>query len=363
MAGPRAGLLACLCPPGDATGDGNGPGQLALLVAGATASLLSQALLMGLLPLAGLLLADQLAWPTLPLAVYFAGAVAATLPSSILQDRFGHATAFALGGSLGAAGGLMLAWSLLHGIAAALLLGAFWLGTAHGFALYYRHSAAGMGGGGLAQVALLLGAGALVGFLVPGAVELGEGVAGPFLGAGVALVAAGAHVLAVALALLLRSAPARSDEDAGAAPLPLLPTALTAVAWFAMTAAMAAGPIGLAGCGLGLGAVSGRVAWHLVAMQLPALATPWIAARTGLQAMTAAGGAIALAALLVIALVPTAGMLTLAMIMSGIGWSLATAGSTTILAARRPSRTALALHDAILLAASFLGALAGGIAA
>ncbi len=175
----RAGRLACFCPPGapsssapylDSTLESGrwSPG-VATLAAGFALSVLSQSLALGVLPLAGRLLAPD---PHLMAAPYIAmllGAATATFPASFLLDAFGRRAALALGASLGIAGGLVMAWALSVSLFAPFCLGAFWLGVAQGFALFYRHEAAlGATSGSRARAALIVfGSGALAGLAGP----------------------------------------------------------------------------------------------------------------------------------------------------------------------------------------------------
>ena len=103
----RAGRLACFCPPGAPSPGSDlaasldearwSPG-VATLAAGFALSVLSQSLALGVLPLAGRLLAPT---PILMAAPYIAmllGAATATFPASFLLDAFGRRAALALGG-------------------------------------------------------------------------------------------------------------------------------------------------------------------------------------------------------------------------------------------------------------------------
>ncbi|MET0532330.1 MAG: MFS transporter, partial [Microvirga sp.] len=155
---PRAGQLDCLCEPIEATEHSRNPTSTALLAAGFALSVLSQVLTLTILPLAGLSLAPGKAWVGLPYAAFYAGAAVASLPASLLLDAFGRRAAFSLGASLGIAGGLVLAWSLMQWHLGGLVLGAFWLGIANGFSLFYRHAAAPLGARDTRSILLVFGA-------------------------------------------------------------------------------------------------------------------------------------------------------------------------------------------------------------
>ena len=212
----RAGAVECICPPGQGveTGPPLTGRALTLLGVGAAASVLSQTLMFGLLPLVGRMFAPETALGPVPFIALLVGAVAATFPASILRDAFGRRAAFALGASLGVAGGLVLAFGLLTAAFWPIVLGAFWIGVANGFALQYRHAAA-SGGDSARSIAIVLGTSALVGVVAPSLAGLFEATLTPALGVGTALLAAAAHVVALAAAIVLPEAPASNRRCSG----------------------------------------------------------------------------------------------------------------------------------------------------
>lgn len=357
----RAGASNCVCPPGTLSGAAPlGRRELGLLGVGAAASVLSQALMFSLLPLAGRMLAPSPFLSSSPFIALFIGAVVATFPATMLTDAFGRRAAFALGASLGIAGGLVAAWGLVYGAFWPLTVGAFWIGIANGFALQYRHAAA-AGPGSHRQLAIVVGAGAVIGLVAPTLAGFAELRLSPFLGAGTALLAAAAHVvaLAAALALPVGSKPIRLEtaEISGRGSW-LLPTGIAAAAWFGMMGIMAFAPLGLAGCGFGLDATVGAVAWHLVAMYAPVLFLGAALDKAGEKSVAAAGlGLIILAAFASFA-GHSASAIIIALIAAGAGWSIATTAAVAALHRNAPSRVGIATHDATILLAGVGGALA-----
>ncbi|MDJ1158024.1 hypothetical protein QNA08_07230 [Chelatococcus sp. SYSU_G07232] len=365
--GVRAGRLACLCPPG-AAGQRSAPAapaEVATLAAGFALAVLSQVLTLGMLPLAGLLIAPEPSRATWPYAAMLVGSALASFPASFLLDAFGRRAALALGASLGAAGGAIAAWGLAHGQFPALVLGAFWLGIANGFGLFYRHvAAAGGARGGRGAVAGVIGAGALVGFVAPVLAGFAEGLAATRLFVGTALLAALAHVAGLLLTVvrpvptvtLVAAQPPVRTGWRGA----LLPTGIGVVAWFVMTLLMAAGPLAMAGCGLGGSAAMGSIAWHVVAMYAPALLVARLPDSVEAETIALAGLALLLGAAALFAGAATEAMFNIALLLLGAGWSLATLATTLWLHRDgTPSRLVLAGHDAAL----FIGAIGGALAA
>ncbi len=349
-AGMRVGALHCACPA--SMQRANVTDNRATLALGFALAVLAQALVLTVLPEQSRLIApsvERIGWP---FALLLIGAALASFPAALLVDSFGRRAAFGLGASLGVAGGALSAFAIAKSNFFGLCLGAFWLGLAQGFALFYRHIAAqGSARGGL--VVLAGGAGAalaapLVIFLAP--------APGATL-----LAAAGLHVLALGLSVRMPHA------VAAAAPTPA-PTRMTrgfalatlagAIAWFIMAAGMLHGPLTLAVCAAAPAFIGGAMGWHLFAMYGPAALAAFLPGLFPTLA-TLAGG---LAAMLAGAGAVYAGFsiasVTLGLIAIGLGW-----GAVNVAALRllhddaRPSRLALALHDVFLLGAAAAGAL------
>jgi hypothetical protein len=358
--GRRAGLLSCACDfdlPDDATADRAGRASLALIAAGFAFSVLAQALAFAALPIAGAVLSPTPRAATAPVVLMLAGAATATFPAAFLSGLFGRRSAFALGASLGVAGALFAAWGLASGQFAGLCLGAFWLGVAQGFGLFYRHAV----GASARAVAIVLGAASLAAFAAPAIVGVAQALAGPLAPAG-ALIGAGLAQLCVLMlaaplpaAIELSQLEGSRHFDAwGFAAV----TAAAALAWFGMMALMAGAPLAMAGCGLGLGAASGGIAWHVLAMYAPAAAIGAAGWRPPAAMTTAAGlGLLAVGCLAARSQTSAAGF-DLALIVGGCGWSLATLGATQWIHAHGAPRSLLALHDFALFAAAVCGALA-----
>ncbi len=360
----RPGRLACLCDGIDAPEDDSGrrTSSIGLLAAGFACAVLSQIITLGMLPQIGIQYAPM-GFATLPFAAFFVGATVASLPASFLLDGFGRRAAFALGASLGIAGGVILAWGLMHGAFQAIVLGAFWLGIANGFGLFYRHAAAGLGASGRRNaVAILFGAGAVAGLIAPTLTAYAESVStAVFVGS--AVLAALSHVGALALALVLpgrRVLAILTPADLAWKKL-IVPTLLGAAAWFLMTMLMGATPIAMLGCGIAGTAVTGVIAWHVLAMYVPALAVPRLPSTISAPGLMIVGLAGLLLAALCFAFSQTVLLFTLTMICLGIGWSLSIVATTLLMHdAGTPSMVQLALHDSLLLTGAIGGALMAG---
>lgn len=359
---PRAGQIECVCEPGAFGESSEGRSGIALLAIAFSLSILSQVFSLSILPLAGLALAPSGSLATLPYAAFYAGAALASLPASLLLDAFGRRAAFSLGASLGAAGGMVLVFALMRFHFGTLVLGAFWLGIASGFSLFYRHAAVPVGGKGTSAILIVFGAASLAGIAAPTLGATAEAYAAPHEFVGLAAAAAFAHVgsLIATAALPYR----RIREAANEAKDPqnwraiVLPTAIGAAAWFLMTALMGATPIAMVGCGLP-DAVSGTIAWHVMAMYAPSLVLFLYRNTAKPAAIVSFGALLLVAATAIFVFSSRVAGFSISAILLGIGWSLATLGTTLwIHKDGRPSRWLLGAHDAALLSAALLGALA-----
>ncbi|MDE2361571.1 MAG: MFS transporter [Hyphomicrobiales bacterium] len=355
----RMGRLDCVCAPGEARGSDGGEGLLRL-AAGFGLAILAQTLVLAALPMAAAIVAPRPGLAGVPYAIALLGAALATFPASYLLDAFGRRAAFALGASLGAAGGVIAGWAALHRQFALLCLGALWLGLAHGFALFYRHAAAtsatGPRGG-----AIVFAGGALAALVAPSLLQAAATLAGPFADAATLGAAGVVDLLGLVLAVTLPHALAgasKAPRTVATARSFYVATGVGAVAWFVMTLVMAAAAPALAGCGATAAAIGGAIAWHLVAMYAPAAlirltgSVPTGRVTLAVGAILLAGGALAFVG--AGGVLPVAG----AMIAAGVGWSLVNAGLLQWLYdGGVPTRGMLAAHDFALLGAAMIGAL------
>ncbi|HUI21200.1 MAG TPA: hypothetical protein VLZ74_09170 [Methylocella sp.] len=365
----RAGLLACACdidPPDDTIPSGEAP-TLALFAAGFGFSIVAQVLAFAVLPLAGAVLAPSPAASTAPFVLMLAGAALATFPASFLPGRFGRRSAFALGASLGVAGAAIGAWGIAAGQFAGLCLGAFWLGTAQGFGLFYRHAAATKTPSGARAIAIVMGAASVAAVAAPAVIRVAQDLAGP-LAPAAALIGAGlAQICVLTLAGALPAGIEVLDVEqswSGKTGLFVAISAAVALAWLGMTLLMVSAPLLMAGCGLGLGAASSAISWHVLAMYAPAAAIGVGGRRLPETQTVFAGLALLIMGGVASRFQTTAAGFDVALIIGGCGWSLATLAATLWIHRQGvPPRSLLAVHDFGLFAGAICGALLAGLLA
>jgi hypothetical protein len=322
-------------------------------------AIFAQALILAALPVAGLTLAPRASLAMAPFAVTFLGAAAAGVPASLLLDQFGRRAAFATGLSLGVAGGALAAWAIATRSFPALCVGAFWLGGAQGFALFYRHAAAlAYLGGSRAALTVLLG-GFAGGALAPAAIFVCQAAFGPLAEAALPALAGAANVLALPLVVSLPHKYAEAEEAPPSAKIDAaywLAVVLGAFAWFAMTRAMARAPSALIGCGISAPGIGAAEAWHLLVMYAPmAIAARWREAIDTRFALVA--GASMAAFSIVFGQIEVAAVVT-SLALAGLGWSFLQIGIGRLLYDAAPrAKLALGVNDALILAAAVSGVL------
>jgi hypothetical protein len=241
-------------------------------------------------------------------------------------------------------------------------LGAFWLGVAQGFGLFYRHEAA-MGGGVMGRSLLLgvvFGSGALAGLVGPGLLTAGERLMPltPFVPAALAAAFVQVGVLALAMVWGPHETAASPAQEMRAFHVRegLAPTMIAAAAWFGMTALMLASPSAMISCGLSAAGVTGLLAWHVVAMYAPGFFMGVLTQILGEAGTALLGLALVIAALLLLVHATDAAGFALGLMVLAVGWCLATAATTVWLQRAAPPRWALAAHDACLLLSALAGA-------
>jgi len=325
-------------------------------------AIFAQVLIYSALPLASLAIAPSDAAVALPFAALLLGSAVASFPASLLMDLFGRRSAFALGASLGIAGGLLAAFAVSERQFLIFLLGALWLGMAQGFAVFYRHAASLAGGSG----AFVFGGGIVGAVLGPFAVTALSSAGGPFALAWLLAAAGIANLiplwLATGLPGLDLSIEARATPDAPVSRAGFVAaTAIAGLAWLGMNGLMAKTPLLMQGCGLGFGMTSAAMATHLAAMYVPGFVIGRLVAHQGGFVVALEGLALLLIGALGVMSQTTVQGFSLALACAGFGWGTATIGAMAAIHTSGPiSARWLAVHDTVLFLAALCGALAFG---
>lgn len=306
----------------------------------------------------GALLAEDMLNSTgsagLPAALFTLGSAIASLQVGRLSQRAGRRVGLATGYAVGALGGLGVVIAAAIDSVPLLIACLFLYGSGTATNLQARYAGADLAtkerrGHAVSVVLVATTVGAILGpNLVEAtghvAAEFGiRELAGPFMLATLAYALAGIAVMALLRPDPLLTARAIADDapadGAHAAPerLDLSSLRLAALAMIlgqiVMVAIMTMTPIHMRDHGHSLGAAGFVISMHIAAMYLPSLVTGTLVDRIGRRPVLACGASALLAAGLVAALAPADSLtlLTLALVLLGLGWNLGlVAGSALV---------------------------------
>lgn len=308
--------------------------------------------------LAGLILAADKSLATLPIAATMVGAMAGTVPASLLMGRIGRRAGFILGTLIGALGGGVSAFGMIQESLLLLCAGTLLVGIYQAFAQYYRFAAAEAASASFKSqaISLVLAGGVVAAIAGPQIGVLAKDIAGPeFVGSFLAIVVL--SLMASAFLAFIRMPPALAvGIDGEARPLmqivrqPKFLVALggAAVGFGVMILAMTATPLAMVAHHHAASDAAFVIQWHVLGMFVPSFFTGFLIARFGVLTMMLAGAA-ALAGHVAISLSGLALLHFLsALVLLGVGWNFLFVGGTTLLTETyRPSERAKvqALND------------------
>lgn len=341
--------------------------------------LTNNAMLTSVNGLAGLLIAPDPRWATLPVTLYVLGSALSTLPISLWMQRRGRRAGFALGCAVAVVAAVLTAGGVAAGSFAALCAGTLLFGVYNASGQYFRFAAADLVEAPRRAAALsFVLAGGLVGaFLGPALSRLTLDAAGTrFLGTYLALVALAVLVFAITRRVPLPDPPAAATaspaspasrarfKDLAARPGFWLAVVASSLGWATMNLLMTATPLAMQACGYPFADAAWVLQWHMVGMYLPMLFTGRIIGRIGPRA-TIACGALGVAACCAIALHgDSVAHFTVALAVLGVGWALLFAGGSTLLTTQyAPHERGLAqgTHDALMFGAMTFSSFGAGL--
>ena len=293
--------------------------------------------------LAGLVLAPDPAFATLPVALNVVGLGLCTYPASSIMRRIGRRIGFLSASAVGGLAAIAAALSIMAGSFAGLCIACAVLGANQAFVHQYRFAAAeNVSPSRVGQaISLLLFVSLVSAFAGP---ELGrhgrDWVDGaPFAGAFLGLAAV--HFLAALLLAGYRDVGVAKQAGGGAErPLArilaqrpyVIAVAAAAFGYAVMAMVMTAAPLSMhAKHGFALDVTAWTIEAHVVAMFLPSLVTGALIARFGVYVVMAAGVAVLAASAAAGWIGHSAPHYVAALVLLGVGWNfLFTAGSTLI---------------------------------
>lgn len=349
------------------------PRAIPLLSLGQGLLLTGNAMLISVNGLAGFALAPHPALATLPVTCFVLGGALSTLPISLLMQRRGRATGFALGCAAALLGAALTATAIASRSFWLLCLGTFCFGLYNAAGQYLRFAAVDLCPPSLRAraISLVLAGGLLGAFLGPAlsrsTVDLFEQ---PYLGTYMALVGLALAVFGVTRLLRFPPLPPRAEAQTHSVGPGLfrrpgfwLAIAASSSSWATMNLLMTATPLAMAACSYPFANAAWALQWHMVGMYAPMLVSGPVIERIGARSAIAIG-ALATAACAGIALHGTSLLhFYSALCLLGVGWALLFTGGNALLTqhyAESEKGLAQGVHDALMFSAMVASSLLAG---
>ena len=287
------------------------------------------------------LLVDK-TWATLPTALQMTGTMGAIVPASLLMARLGRRTGFTIGATIGAAGAATAVLAIFRASFPLFCLGTFLLGSANGFAAYYRFAAAETAQPAFRgkAISLVMAGGVAAAIFGPETAKWSRDLFDPVLYAGCYAMIVLLFLAGIALLRLVDIAsppapaarlPARPLRAIVAQPIFIVAASAGILAYGMMSLVMTATPLAMLGCGLPFGDTAFVIQWHALGMYAPSFVTGHLIDRFGATRIMQTG-VVLLALCAATALSGVAlGQFWLALLLLGIGWNFLFIGSTALL--------------------------------
>ncbi len=294
-------------------------------------------------PLAAhMLLGTDKSLATVPIFLAHAGIMVTTIPASLLMDRIGRRSGFAIGSALGILFGAIAAYAVWIRSFEVLCVAALLQGMSAAFAWYYRFAAADSSPVHFKARAIsyvMLG-GVIAGFAGPQLAKATVDWFAPVTFVGVyvsiclvslvsALVVQGIRI--PRLTAIERASGGRPMREIARQPTFRVALVSSMLGYGVMTLVMSATPLAMLACGYGFPDSATVIQVHIVAMFLPSFFTGSLIQRFGVLPIIATGALIQLAC----ALVNLAGIdfwnFLIANLFVGLGWNFTFVGGSTLL--------------------------------
>jgi MFS family permease len=292
--------------------------------------------------LAGLALAADKSFATVPLTCYVLGSAITTIPASLLMKALGRRGGFQVGTAVGMCGALVCSLAMVVASFWLLCAGMFVMGVYTAFGKYYRFAAAdGVTGGFRAKaISLTLAGGIVGGIFGPEMAKRSKDLfeATPYLGSYLSLIA----VCLVATLLLTRldiprlSERERSDSGRPLAEIMRQPVFIVAVlaamlSYGIMNLMMTSTPLAMRAHDHHFNDAAFVLEWHMIGMYGPSFFTGTLINRFGVLNVILAG--IALLFLCIVAALAGTELLNfwLALFLLGVGWNFMYVGGSALL--------------------------------
>ena len=294
--------------------------------------------------LAGLSLASNPCFATLPISMIILGSVIAATPLSAFMQKYGRRAGFMLGTAFGALGASISAYGLYIQSFPVFIAGSLFTGVYMSGQGFYRFAAADTSTEDFRPKAIsyVLAGGLAAAVIGPQLVKLtADAMVIPFLGSYLTVIAINLVGSLMFLFLNIPTPPAHVEGAAqGRSRMELLKTPVIAVAiicamvsYALMNLVMTSTPLAVVGCGYERNTAADIVSSHVLAMYIPSFFTGHLIARYGPVKIISIGLAILASAGLVALTGVELDQFFIALILLGVGWNFGYIGATSMLAA------------------------------
>ncbi len=294
--------------------------------------------------LAGLSLASNACFATLPISMIILGSVLAATPLSAFMQKYGRRAGFMLGTAFGATGASISAYGLYIQSFPVFIAGSLFTGVYMSGQGFYRFAAADTSTEEFRPKAIsyVLAGGLAAAVIGPQLVKLtADAMVIPFLGSYLTVIVINLVGSMMFLFLNIPTPPAPVEgAPAGRSRMELLKTPVIAVAiicamvaYALMNLVMTSTPLAVVGCGYERNTAADIVTFHVLAMYIPSFFTGHLIARYGPVKIISIGLAILASAGLVALTGVELDQFFIALVLLGVGWNFGYIGATSMLAA------------------------------
>ncbi len=294
-------------------------------------------------PLAAyMLLGDDKSLATLPIVFVHLGLMTATVPASLLMNRFGRRAGFSIGAMIGITSGAVGVWSVFEMSLWGLCLTSFLQGATLAVSWYYRFAAADCAPPGLRAraISLVLLGGILAGIIGPESAKWAKELLAPVTFAGVYVMFSVMCLITLLIVSQLtippptaeeRHEPARPMAEIARQPAFIVAVLSSMVGYGVMTVLMTATPLAMLGCGFVFEDSATVIQFHSVSMFAPALFTGYLIIRFGVLTIIGIGALLLSGAVVVAMSGITFANFLVANVLVGVGWNFCFIGGSTLL--------------------------------
>lgn len=294
--------------------------------------------------LAGLSLAPDKAYATLPLALQFIGTMVSTMPMSLLMRHIGRRAGFTLGQVIGALAAGLAAWGIMQSSFVIFAIGSCLLGVHNGVFQYYRFAAVDTSTPAFRPraVSYVLAGGVLAAFMGPRLATLTRESVEAALFAGSYLAVVGLCLIAVLVLQLLDIPQTQAEKETkgsgrplaeiAAQPVFMVAVLAAAIGYACMSLVMTATPLAMDGHGFHFDDTATVIQWHVVAMFAPGFFTGNLIRRFGTVRIILAGTLMMLGCMVINLNGADFHHFWFALVLVGVGWNFMFVGGTSLLA-------------------------------